>query len=56
MSKNTTSSDKTCLMHGPGHSPEECKVLKEYSKKYTPHQPHKDTEARSSGRKNVIRL
>ena len=22
---------KTCLLHGPGHSTEECKVLQEYS-------------------------
>ena len=29
-----TSAKNTCMMHGPGHTPEECKVLKVYSDKY----------------------
>ena len=32
-------------MHGPGHSSEECKVLKAYSEKYSAQNPHKTTEA-----------
>ena len=44
------SGDKTCLLHGPGHSTEECKVLKKYSDKYSTQRPHKDKEARSRGK------
>ena len=36
-------------MHGPGHSSEECKVLKVYSEKYVTQRPHQSTEARSGG-------
>ena len=25
----------TCLIHGPGHSPDECKVLNDFGSKYT---------------------
>ena len=28
LSEKTTGAEKTCLLHGPGHSYEECKVLK----------------------------
>ena len=42
--------DKKCLLHVPGHYKEECKVLKEYSEKYTAQRPHK--EACSGGNKN----
>ena len=48
--------DKTCLLHGPGNFSEECKVLKDYSKKYAAKRPHKYTESRYVGKKNVIRL
>ena len=49
-SENTTGVDKTCLLHGPGHSSEECKVLQEYSKKQTAQRPHKENEACSEGK------
>ena len=35
-------SDKTCVLHGPRHSTEECKLLKEYSKKYAMQRPYKE--------------
>ena len=31
---------KTCLLHGPGYSMEDCKLLKKYSSKYAAQQPH----------------
>ena len=34
---------KTCLSHGPGHSSEECKLLKVYSENYADQRPHKPT-------------
>ena len=37
-------------MHGPVHSSEECKVLKEYSKKYAVQRPYKDSEAQPGGK------
>ena len=37
----------TRFLHGPGHSSEEWKVLRDYSKKYTAQRPHKDNEAHS---------
>ena len=40
-------SKNICLLHGPGHSSEECKVLKVYSEKYAAQRPHKSTEAKS---------
>ena len=36
-----TTGGKTCLLHGPGNSTEECKVLKDYFKKYAAQRPHK---------------
>ena len=36
-----TRAKNTCLLHGPGHSSEECKVLKLYSEKYAAQRPHK---------------
>ena len=36
---------KTCLLHGPEHSLEEFKFLKEYSKKHAVNQPFKDKES-----------
>ena len=41
---------KTCLLHGSGHSSDECKVLKVYSEKYAAQRPHKPTEALSGGK------
>ena len=41
---------KTCLLHGTGHSTEECKGLKGYSTEYTVQRPHKE-EACSGGNK-----
>ena len=45
-----TRAKKTCLLHGPRHSSEECKALKVYSEKYAAQRPHKTTEARSGGK------
>ena len=33
---------KKCLLHCPGHSTEECKVLKDYSTNYATQRPHKE--------------
>ena len=41
---------ETCLLHGAGHSSEECKVLKFYSEKYAAQRPHKPTKARFGGK------
>ena len=38
---NTTVKSKICLIHGPGHSSEECKVLGEFVTKYTKSRPIK---------------
>ena len=37
-----TSAKKTCLLHGPGHSPEECNLLKSCSEMYAAQRSHKD--------------
>ena len=49
-----TTGGKKCFLNSPGHSTEECKVLKDYSTKYATERPHKE-EAYSSGNKNVVR-
>ena len=49
-SEKKTCETNTCLLHGPGHSYEDCNLLKEYSKKYTAQRPHKENEAHSSGK------
>ena len=33
---------KTCIFNGPGHSSEECKVIREYSEKHVEQRPFKD--------------
>ena len=45
----TTEAKKTFLLHVPGHSLEECKVLKVYSGKYSAQRPHTPIEACSGG-------
>ena len=45
LSNYMTGATNTCLLYGPIHSYEECKVLKEYSKKYAVQRPHKENEA-----------
>ena len=37
-----TGKSKTCLIHGPGHSSEECKVLGDFGTKYVNIRPIKD--------------
>ena len=37
------------MLHGAGHSSEECKVLKFYSEKYAAQRPHKYTKACTGG-------
>ena len=51
-SNKTTSAEKTCFLHGPGHSSGECKLLKEYSKKYASQHPHKYNQAHSGSKTN----
>ena len=46
-----TGAKKTCMLNGPGHSSEECKVLNIYSKKYAAQRPHQNKEARSGGKR-----
>ena len=50
-SNRPTSANKTCLLHVPVQSYEECKVLKYYSKKYADQRPHSENESRSGGKK-----
>ena len=40
----------TCLLHGPGHSSEDYKVLTFYSEKYAAQRPHKPTDECSGGK------
>ena len=55
-SEKTTGADKTCLLHGPVHSSEECKVLKEYSKS-TPRSGHiKIVKPALAAKQSIIRL
>ena len=42
-----TGATNPCLLHVPGHSYENCKLLEERSKKYAIQRPHKENEARS---------
>ena len=42
---------KTCFLHVPGNSIEECKLLKDYSTKYVAQHPHNKRESRSGGNK-----
>ena len=44
-SDGPTSEKNTCLLHGPGNSSEECKLLKVFSEKYAAQRPHIETEA-----------
>ena len=44
------------MLHGPGHSMEECKVLKEYSTKYTAQRPNNEREARSGSNKKCGKI
>ena len=46
---------KTRLLHGTGHSSVDCRVLKEYSKKYATQQSHKESEAWSGGKINRVK-
>ena len=39
------------MLHGPGHSTEECKVIQDYSENHIAQQPFKDKQARSGGNK-----
>ena len=49
------SAKKTCVLYGPGHTSEECKVLEFYSDKYAVQRPQKDKESRSSGKPNFVK-
>ena len=49
LSDAPTGAKKTCLLHGPRHSSEECKVLKEYTEKRSMQNPHKEKEAHPRG-------
>ena len=41
---------------GPGHSSEECNLLKSYSNKYAIQRHHKDNESRSERKKILVSL
>ena len=42
LSDAPTKEKNICLLHGPGHTSEECKVLKISSKKYAAQRPHQN--------------
>ena len=46
-----TGEKNTVMLHGPGHSSEQFKVLQEYSKNHIVQQPFKDKQALSSSNK-----
>ena len=46
-----TGAKKTCILHGPGHSFGECKVLQDYSENHIAQRPFKDKQACSGGNK-----
>ena len=43
----------TCLIHGPGHSPDECKVLGEFGSKYSKSRPTKYRGHEPTARKKL---
>ena len=47
----TGNSKPTCLIHGPGHSPDECKVLGDFGSKYAKSRPTKDRENDTTNKK-----
>ena len=50
--------EKSCLLNGPGHSTEECKVLKDYYDKYAAQRPNKKNpySAAKNKRKNLVKF
>ena len=46
-----TDAKNICMLHGPRHSSEECKVLQDYSKKHIAQQLFEDEKARSGDNK-----
>ena len=48
-----TTGGKTCLLHIPENSTEECKVLNDYSKRHAVKRPHNEKEACSGGNKLI---
>ena len=50
-SNELTGAKKTCLLHGSGHSSEECKFLLEYTEKCSAQHTYKDKQACSVGNK-----
>ena len=52
-SDKPTGAKKTCLLHDPGHSSEECKFLKYYTKKRSAYPTYKDKLACSGGKKRA---
>ena len=52
-SDDPTGAKNTCLLHGSRHSSEECRVLKEYTKKRSAQHPYKDKQACSGGNKRA---
>ena len=55
MQIRTTVESKTCLIHGPGNSSDECKVLGEFGDKYAKGKPKKDYGNRPIPRKKINR-
>ena len=52
LSDEPTGAKKTCLLHGPGHSSEECKFLQEYTEKRSAQHTYKDKQVSSGGNKH----
>ena len=50
-----TGKSKTCLIHGPGHYLEECKVLVDFGTKYANSRPTKDRGISPVTRKKINR-
>ena len=53
-SDEPTRAKKTCLLHGPGQSSEEYKVIREYTEKRSAQLTYQDKQARSGGNKHGI--
>ena len=44
----------TCLIHGPGHSSDECKVLVDFGSKYSKSRPTKECGHDPTTNKNLL--
>ena len=51
-SNQPTGAKKTCMLHGPGHSSEECKLICKYTNKRSVQLIYQDKQAYSGGNKH----